>query len=140
MNIMRGSARKLLTLATPPGGAFQFALTTDYKSLSDKVSVKNVVAEPLTKYYTYSKCKGFKNSENTTFVVNNLHSDNTLEIYNVRAEPLYFKHLLYTFTDKLNKVTGELTRSFSSSNQEVTNYLKTTLLNNKDSIVAPPSD
>ena len=111
-----------------PAGVFQFPLTTDYKSLSDKVSVKNV---GLTKYYTYSKCKGLKNSENATFVVNNIHSDNTLEIKNVTLD---LNKLIYTFTDKLNKVTGEFSRSFSSSNQEVTNNFKTTLLNNKDSI------
>ena len=70
-------------------------------------------------------------------MVNNIHSDNTLEINNVRAEPLYLNKLIYTFTDKLNKVTpggSELSRSFSSSKQEVTNNFKTTLLNNKDSI------
>ena len=59
-----GVSQKIVDFS--PAGAFQFPLTTDYKSLSDKVSVKNVVAEPLTKYYTYSKCKRFKNSENTT--------------------------------------------------------------------------
>ena len=121
-----GVSQKIVDFS--PAGVFQFPLTTDYKSLSDKVSVKNV---GLTKYYTYSKCKGLKNSENATFVVNNIHSDNTLEINNVTLD---LNKLIYTFTDKLNKVTGEFSRSFSSSNQEVTNNFKTTLLNNKDSI------
>ena len=107
---------------------FEFPLTVDYKSLSNKVAVKHVW---LTKYTQYKDCKGFKNANNTTFVVNNIHSDNTLEINNVT---LYFKHLLYTFTDKLNKVTGELTRSFSSSKQEVTNNFKSSTVKNVGSI------
>ena len=97
---------------------FDFPLTVDYKSLSNKQNIKTV---GITKYTYYKDCKGFKNANNTTFVVNNIHSDNTLEINNVT---LYFKHLLYTFTDKLNKVTGELTRSFSSSNKKLQIILK----------------
>ena len=53
-----GLNQKIVDFSHPSGrGAFQFPLTTDYKSLSDKVSVKNVVAEPLTKYYTASGLK-----------------------------------------------------------------------------------
>ena len=56
-----GLRQKIVDFSHPSGpsgrGAFQFPLTTDYKSLSDKVSVKNVVAEPLTKYYTASGLK-----------------------------------------------------------------------------------
>ena len=50
-----GVSQKIVDFS--PAGVFQFPLTTDYKSLSDKVSVKNVVAEPLTKYYTASGLK-----------------------------------------------------------------------------------
>ena len=45
---------------------FEFPLTVDYKSLSNKVAVKHV---GLTKYTQYKDCKGFKNANNTTFVV-----------------------------------------------------------------------
>ena len=107
---------------------FEFPLTTDYKSLSDKVSVKTV---GITKYTYYKDCKGFKNANNTTFVVNNIHSDENIEINNVT---LYFNKLIYTFTDKLNKVTGEVVRSFSSSKQEISNNFKSSTVKNVGTI------
>lgn len=101
---------------------FDFPLTTDYKSLSEKSTVKTV---GLTKYVHHTKCKGFNNASNTSFVVNNIHSDDSIEIYNVTLYVNTSGHKnKYNFIDKLNKLSGEVTRSFTSSNQEITNNIK----------------
>ena len=107
---------------------FEFPLTVDYKSLSNKVAVKHV---GLTKYTQYKDCKGFKNANNTTFVVKNLISDANYEVNNVT---LYFNKLTYTFTDMLNKSNGEITRSFSSSEQEISNKFKSSTVKNVGTI------
>ena len=107
---------------------FEFPLTVDYKSLSNKVAVKHV---GLTKYTQYKDCKGFKNANNTTFVVKNLISDANYEVNNVT---LYFNKLTYTFTDMLNKSNGEITRSFSSSEQEISNNFKSSTVKNVGTI------
>ena len=83
---------------------FDFPLTVEYKSLSGRQNIKTV---GLTKYTQYKDCKGFKNANNTTFVVKNLISDANYEVNNVT---LYFNKLTYTFTDMLNKSNGEITR------------------------------
>ena len=72
-------------------------------------------------------------------MVNNIHSDNMLEINNVT---LYFspkdcggrRTLTYTFTDKLNKSNGEITRSFSSSEQKISNNFKFSTVENVGTI------
>ena len=107
---------------------FELPLTVDYKSLSNKVAVKHV---GLTKYTQYKDCKGFKNANNTTFVVKNLISDANYEVNNVT---LYFNKLTYTFTDMLNKSNGEITRSFSSSEQEISNNFKSSAVKNVGTI------
>ena len=100
----------------------------EYKSLSGRQNIKTV---GLTKYTQYKDCKGFKNANNTTFVVKNLISDANYEVNNVT---LYFNKLTYTFTDMLNKSNGEITRSFSSSEQEISNNFKSSTVKNVGTI------
>lgn len=53
-------------------------------------------------------------------MVKNIHSDESIEINNVTVyiNTSGHKHS-YNFIDKFNKLNGEVTRSFTSSNQDV---------------------